>query len=99
MLGYGLVSQQLDRWMTSVKTMFESLLLTGINGTEYGFGITNLIAVMQIEMHSKCLWIRWNLLIYCTERSIRRKIRYGSFCFLNRDYYPLSPLPGVFYGW
>jgi hypothetical protein len=29
--------------MTSVKTMFESLLLTGINGTEYGFGITNLI--------------------------------------------------------
>ena len=27
----------------SVKTMFESLLLTGINGTEYGFGITNLI--------------------------------------------------------
>ena len=23
--------------MTSVKTMFESLLLTGINGTEYGY--------------------------------------------------------------
>ena len=63
---------------------------------EYGFGITNLIAVMQIEMHPKCLWIRWNLLIYCTERGIRRKIRYGSFRFLNRDYYPLSLCQGYF---